>query len=59
MADKFNKFFITIGPKSRNDMGQENQHEYHKYLKHSILTSFRFELVDNEGFKKNTGFLAR
>ena len=57
MADRFNDFFINIGPKSSNDMGRVDENSYRKHLNHSSLTSFHFDLVDSEGLTKTLNSL--
>ena len=52
MANKFNNFFINIGPSLSKDIRRDRNHNYEKYLNRHIFTSFHFELVDNNYVKK-------
>ena len=52
MANKFNNFFINIGPSLSKDIRLDRNHNYEKYLNRHIFTSFHFELVDNNDVKK-------
>ena len=52
MANKFNNFFINIGPSLSNDIRLDRNHNYEKYLNRHIFTSFHFELVYNNDVKK-------
>ena len=52
MANKFNNFFINIGPLLSKDIRLDRNHNYEKYLNRHIFTSFHFELVDNNDVKK-------
>jgi hypothetical protein len=48
IANKFNEFFIGIGPKMRKNMKNINDVSYQNYLSRNILTSFSFSLVDDD-----------
>ena len=52
MANKFNNFFINIGPSLSKDIRLDRNHNYEKYLNRHIFTSFHFELVNNNDVKK-------
>ena len=52
MANKFNNFFINIGPLLSKDIRWDRNHQYEKYFNRHIFTSFHFELVDNNEVKK-------
>ena len=47
IANKFNDFFIDIGPSLTKNMPTTRNHNYGKYLTSNILSSFQFDLVDD------------
>ena len=58
IANHFNDFFINIGPSLNKKMAKsDNQKEYIKYLNHAILTSFNFDLTDDESLKKTLNLI--
>ena len=54
IANIFNDFFINIGPHlTKNSIEKDRSHtSYKKYINNSILSSFNFQLIDDEALKK-------
>ena len=54
IANTFNDFFINIGPNLTKNIIQKNQSNiaYRKYINASILSSFNFQLIDDESLRK-------
>ena len=54
IANTFNDFFINIGPKLTKNIIQKDQSNisYRKYINTSILSSFNFQLIDDESLRK-------
>ena len=48
IANKFDDFFINIGPSLTKNMLTTRIHNYGKYLTGYILSSFQFDLVDDD-----------
>ena len=46
IVNKFNKFFINIGPNLMSNVSRVSHETHHKYLTRNILTSFNFSLID-------------
>ena len=46
ICDRFNEFFVGIGPKLASNINTENKKVFSSYLTHRIITSFSFTLVD-------------
>ena len=55
IANIFNDFFINIGPNlTKNIIEKYQSHtSYKKYINNSILSSFNFQLIDDEALKKH------
>ena len=52
IANKFYDFFINIGPSLTKNMPTTRNHNYEKYLTGNILSSFQFDLVDDDTIVK-------
>ena len=52
IANKFNDFFINITPSLTKNMPTTRNHNYGKYLTSNILSSFQFDLVDDDTVAK-------
>ena len=52
IANRFNDFFINIGPSLTNTMPTTRNHNCGKYLTGNILSSFQFDLVDGDTIVK-------
>ena len=54
IANIFNDFFINIGPNLTKSIIEKDQSHtsYKKYINNSILSSFNFQLIDDEALKK-------
>ena len=52
IAGKFNDFFINTGPTLSNEIKHKGSNDYQTYMNQDILTSFHFELIDNESLRK-------
>ena len=52
ITNKFNDFFINIGPSLTKNMPTTRNHNYGKYLTGNILSSFQFDLVDDDTIVK-------
>ena len=48
IANKFNDFFINIGPSLTKNMPTTWNHNYGKYRTGNILSSFQFDSVDDD-----------
>ena len=57
IANKFNDFFINIGPTLAERTQPPRNKNYTMYLNHQILTSFDFDLIDDEKLKKTLNSL--
>ena len=58
IANIFNDFFINIGPNLTKNIIQKDQSHtsYKKCINTSILSSFNFQLIDDEALKKLNPF---
>ena len=59
IANTFNDFFINIGPNLTKNIIQKDQSNisYRKYINASILSSFNFQLIDDESLRKTLNSL--
>ena len=59
IANTFNDFFINIGPNLTKNIMQKDQSNisYRKYINASILSSFNFQLIDDESSRKTLNSL--
>ena len=59
IANTFNDFFINIGPNLTKNITQKDQSNisYRKYINASILSSFNFQLIDDESLRKTLNSL--
>ena len=59
IANTFNDFFINIGPNLKKNIIQKDQSNisYRKYRNASILSSFNFQLIDDESLRKTLNSL--
>ena len=59
IANTFNDFFINIGPNLTKHIIQKDQSNisYRKYINASILSSFNFQLIDDESLRKTLNSL--
>ena len=57
IVNKFNEFFINIGPNLINNVSRVSHETHHKYLTRNILTSFNFSLVDENHIVKTLASL--
>ena len=49
ICDRFNEFFVEIGPKLASNINTENKKKaFSSYRAHRIVTSFYFTLVDRK-----------
>ena len=49
IANKFNAFFMNKGPNNTKD---QSYISYNKHINNSILSSFNFQLIDDDVLKK-------
>ena len=57
ICNEFNKLFSNIGPKLSDKINTENKKCFENYLKNRILTSFAFDLVDENIVTKHISTL--
>ena len=57
IVNKFNEFFINIGPNLISNVSRVTHETHHKYLTRNILTSFNFSLVDENHIAKTLASL--
>ena len=59
IANTFNDFFINIGPNVTKNIIQKDESNisYRKYINASILSSFNFQLIDDESLRKTLNSL--
>ena len=59
IANTFNDFFINIGPNLTKNIIPKDQSNisYRKYINASILSSFNFQLIDDESLRKTLNSL--
>ena len=57
IVNKFNEFFINIGPNLTSNVSRVSHETHHKYLTRNILTSFNYSLVDENHIAKTLASL--
>ena len=57
ICNRFDEFFVGIGPKFANNINTENKHVFSPYITKMILTSFIFTLVNQEEVKRSISSL--
>ena len=57
MCNRFNEFFVGIGPKLANNINTENKDVFSAYITKRILTPFTFTLINQEEVKRSISYL--
>ena len=57
MCNRFNAFFVGIGPKLANNINTENKDVFSAYITKRILTPFTFTLINQEEVKRSISYL--
>ena len=57
ICNRFNEFFVGIGPKLANNINTENKDVFSAYITKRILTSITFTLINQEEVKRSISSL--
>ena len=57
ICNRFNEFFVGIGPKLANNINTENKDVFNAYITKRILTSFTFTLINQEEVERSISSL--